>query len=201
LSISILSISALPCLPSISFYPPANPTPEEQKLVCDVVILDHLKQNQLKEKSREWGQVHKLLLNVVVLLNARDPIGARTILEEAREVYLLHNQSQNRIRYLIGAVAGIFVAAILGTALFLLSTTQAAPKPFIDPQLLIESRFPGPVTLYPSRAKWLLVCAGGTLFAAGGGLMIGQGDARGWFMLNFNSVFRAEKRFWSLRSL
>jgi hypothetical protein len=121
----------------ISFYPPANPTPEEQKLVCDFVILDHLKQNQLKEKSREWGQVHKLLLNVIVLLNARDPIGARTILEEAREVYLLHNQSQNRIRYLIGAVAGIFVAAILGAALFLLSTTQAAPKPFIDPQLLI----------------------------------------------------------------
>jgi hypothetical protein len=121
----------------ITFFPPPDPTPEEQKLVCDLVILDHLKYRQLKENSQERDQVHKLLLNVVVLMHARDAVGARKILEEARQVYFLHNQSQNRIRYLIGAVAGIVVAAILGTALVWLSTLLAGSKPFIDPQLLI----------------------------------------------------------------
>ncbi len=40
----------------------------------------------------------------------------------------------------------------------------------------ILSRFPGPVTLYPSRKKWLLVCAGGALFAIGGVWMVRSGE-------------------------
>ena len=32
----------------------------------------------------------------------------------------------------------------------------------------ILARFPGPVTLYPSRRKWLLLMAGCLLFAVGG---------------------------------
>ena len=46
-------------------------------------------------------------------------------------------------------------------------------------------RFPGPVTLHPSRTKWLLVLAGGALFAVGGGLMIADGKGTGWFVLIF----------------
>ncbi len=49
----------------------------------------------------------------------------------------------------------------------------------------ILSRFPGPVTLYPSRKKWLLVFAGGALFATGGAWMIQSGDRMGWFVLMF----------------
>jgi hypothetical protein len=49
----------------------------------------------------------------------------------------------------------------------------------------ILSRFPGPVTLYPSRRKWLLVLAGGVLLAAGGVLMVRSGDPTGWFPLIF----------------
>jgi hypothetical protein len=49
----------------------------------------------------------------------------------------------------------------------------------------ILSRFPGPVTLYPSRKKWLLVFAGGALFATGGAWMIQGGDGTGWFVLIF----------------
>src|SRR5882672_3649719 len=105
----------------ISFSIPDNPSPEEKKLAADFVIVDHLKQNQLKQGSREWDQVHKQLLNVVVLLQQRDAVGARAILEEARKVYFLHNQSQNRIRYLVGAVVGTVAAAFLGLALVLLS--------------------------------------------------------------------------------
>ena len=37
------------------------------------------------------------------------------------------------------------------------------------------ARFPGPVRLYPSRKKWLLVFAGGAAFTAGGILMIRSG--------------------------
>src|SRR6476660_6469573 len=120
----------------ITFSPPDDPTPEERKLIADFVILDHLKQNQLRESSREWDQVHKLLYNVIVLLHARDAAGARAILEDARQMYFAHNQCQNRIRYLIGAVAGTVVAALLGAALLLLST-KLGEAPFIKPQLLI----------------------------------------------------------------
>jgi hypothetical protein len=49
----------------------------------------------------------------------------------------------------------------------------------------VLARFPGPVTLYPSRKKWLLVLAGGAVFAVGGALMIRDGDPTGWFVLVF----------------
>jgi hypothetical protein len=49
----------------------------------------------------------------------------------------------------------------------------------------ILDRFPGPVTLYPSRRKWLLVLAVGAVLAVGGALMIRDGDPKGWFVLIF----------------
>jgi hypothetical protein len=49
----------------------------------------------------------------------------------------------------------------------------------------IPARFPGPVTLYPSRKKWLLVFAGSALFAVGGAWMIRSGDGRGWLGVIF----------------
>jgi hypothetical protein len=49
----------------------------------------------------------------------------------------------------------------------------------------ILSRFPGPLTLYPSCKKWLLVFSIGALFAAGGGGMINGGKGSGWFVLIF----------------
>jgi hypothetical protein len=52
----------------------------------------------------------------------------------------------------------------------------------------ILSRFPGPVTLYPSRKKWLLVCAGSALFAIGGVWMVRSGEWMGWLPLIFFSL-------------
>ena len=49
----------------------------------------------------------------------------------------------------------------------------------------ILARFPGPVTLYPSRRKWLLLMAGCLLFA---GVGIGgayNGDAKDWLGVAF----------------
>jgi hypothetical protein len=49
----------------------------------------------------------------------------------------------------------------------------------------ILSRFPGPVTFYPSRKKWLAVLAGGVLLTIGGVLMVRSGDPMGWLPLIF----------------
>ena len=49
----------------------------------------------------------------------------------------------------------------------------------------IVARFPGPVTLYPSRKKWLVVCLGGSAFTIGGIRMIQSGDNSGWFVAGF----------------
>jgi hypothetical protein len=49
----------------------------------------------------------------------------------------------------------------------------------------IPARFPGPVTLYPSRKKWLLVLAVGVVLAVGGVLMIRSGELKGWLVLIF----------------
>ena len=50
---------------------------------------------------------------------------------------------------------------------------------------LIVSRFPGPMTFYPSRKKWLGFMLIGVVFAVGGYLMISDGDQLGWFGLIF----------------
>ncbi len=49
----------------------------------------------------------------------------------------------------------------------------------------VLSRFPGPVTLYPSRKKWLLVLLIGALFTAGGFWMVADAAPSGWFVLAF----------------
>jgi hypothetical protein len=50
---------------------------------------------------------------------------------------------------------------------------------------LILPRFPGPVTLYPSRKKWLLVLLGCALFIFGGFWMILDGDRWVWLVSVF----------------
>ena len=52
----------------------------------------------------------------------------------------------------------------------------------------ILSRFPGPVTLYPSRRKWLLVLLVGLVLGAGGVLMLRAGEWLGWLSLVFFAV-------------
>jgi hypothetical protein len=49
----------------------------------------------------------------------------------------------------------------------------------------ILSRFPGPIILYPSRTKWLLVLLGCAAFAAIGFWMIASENVFGWLLLLF----------------
>jgi len=49
----------------------------------------------------------------------------------------------------------------------------------------ILARFPGPVTLRPSRLKWFLVLLICAAFTAGGIAMVADGATGGWFVLVF----------------
>ena len=50
------------------------------------------------------------------------------------------------------------------------------------------SRFPGPVTLSASRAKFLLVLLTSLPFAAGGYWLASRGDPKGWLLLVFSGL-------------
>src|SRR5437867_10471128 len=50
----------------ISFSPVAEPSPEQQRLTADIVILDHRARHQLRPKTREWAEVSKFLANAVM---------------------------------------------------------------------------------------------------------------------------------------
>jgi hypothetical protein len=49
----------------------------------------------------------------------------------------------------------------------------------------ILARFPGPVTLYPSRKKWLLILLISAMFTAGGFWMVAERAPKGWYVLIF----------------
>jgi hypothetical protein len=49
----------------------------------------------------------------------------------------------------------------------------------------ILSKFPGPVTLFPSRTRWFWVLLGCMIFVAGGIHMIAVGAATGWLVAGF----------------
>ncbi len=57
------------------------------------------------------------------------------------------------------------------------------PSP--DKAETILARFPGPVTLYPSRKKWLWLLLISGLFTLGGIFMVRQHAPWGWFVLIF----------------
>jgi hypothetical protein len=118
----------------LTFSPPENPTPQEDALTADIVILDHRAKHQLKPPTREWDEVEKLLVNAVVLLQNRDAGQGRVIFEEAERVYYHHNQTRNRIRYLTGALTGVLVAGALGSVSLLFSKSL---EQFIARDLLV----------------------------------------------------------------
>lgn len=53
----------------------------------------------------------------------------------------------------------------------------------------VLSRFPGPVTLYPSRARQIKALAGGALFAVMGGILIATEDGlAGWLCIALSGI-------------
>lgn len=101
----------------LAFSSLENATPEEQKLTADIVILDHRALHQLGSRTREREEVVGLLYNTVIRLHRREATEGNAMLQEAERVYLQHNQTRNRIRYLLGAVVGVVTAAALAAIL------------------------------------------------------------------------------------
>ena len=52
----------------------------------------------------------------------------------------------------------------------------------------ILAQFPGPVKLYPSRRKWLLLLLFSAVLTAGGVHMVATAEPRGWAVLIFFGV-------------
>jgi hypothetical protein len=110
-------------------------TVEQQKLSADIVALDHKAHWRLRPETPEWKEVLGLLLNAANLgAIGNYPVEGRAIFEEAQKAYYHHNQTKNRIRYLLGTIIGVATAGILGSVVFILSSFL---EPFITPQSLI----------------------------------------------------------------
>ena len=119
----------------LTFGASANPTVEQQKLIADIVALDHNAHWRLKPETPEWKEVLSLLSNAANLgVMATYPVEGRAIFEEAQKAYYHHNETKNRIRYLLGTVIGVAAAGVLGIAVFSLSNFL---EPFITPKYLL----------------------------------------------------------------
>jgi hypothetical protein len=134
----------------ITFESPENPTQAEAMLAKDIVQLDHSSLWTF-EASRERGEVYRLLGNVIVFLNSRQPDAARRLLDHAEAVFLQHIQAKNRLRYLAGMLAGIAVIVLFGWALIKFlppaATSNSAALEFPPPLLPMILLFAGMGTI------------------------------------------------------
>jgi hypothetical protein len=119
----------------LTFYTADHATVEQQKLSADIVALDHRAHWRLRPETPEWKEVLGLLVNAANLgVTANCPVEGRVIFEEAQKAYYHHNQTKNRIKYLLGTIIGVAVASLLGSVVFILSKFL---EPFITSQFLI----------------------------------------------------------------
>ena len=110
----------------VTFELPPKASPDQVDLSYNVVRIDHRSLHTLDPKSRERGEVHDLLVNVVTLLQIGKTEAARSLLVQAEGVWLQHLQARNRLRYLLGMLAGIFVLFVFGVVLVLVSGGHGA---------------------------------------------------------------------------
>jgi hypothetical protein len=119
----------------LKFYPPTDPTPEQDAFIADVASLDHRSLHRLSPKSAERQEVKRLLWNAVTAAFERGSISqARLLYQKAEEAYYDHVQIRNRLRYLLGMAMGILAAAMLGGTLMLIAGYL---EPYVAPSLLL----------------------------------------------------------------
>jgi hypothetical protein len=119
----------------LKFYPPPNPTPEQDAFIADVASLDHRSLHKLSPTSTERQEVKRLLWNAVTAAFERGSIlQARLLYQKAEQAYYDHVQIRNRLRYLLGMAIGILVAAMLGGTLMLIAGYL---EPYVAPSLLL----------------------------------------------------------------
>jgi hypothetical protein len=118
----------------VAFYPPADPTPEDEALVVDVVALDHRSLRRLGVKSQERQEIKRLLWNAVnAAFNGGWTKEGRLLYEKAEQAYYDSIQIRNRLRYLSGMVIGTAFAGALGGVLAPLAPSL---EPYVPTKLL-----------------------------------------------------------------
>ena len=101
----------------VTFALPEKLSLEQIDLAKDIVRLDHQSLHMLPPKSKERGEVRDLIINVVSFFEGGETEAGRSLLTHAEGVYLQHIQARNRLRYLLGMLAGILVLFVFGIAL------------------------------------------------------------------------------------
>jgi hypothetical protein len=118
----------------LKFYPPANPTPEQEAVIVDIASLDHRSLHRLRPGSSERQEVKRLLWNAVTACCERGSASqARLLYKKAEDAYYDFVQVRNRLRYLVGMLIGVLAAAVLGTCVVLLGGQL---EPYVSPGLL-----------------------------------------------------------------
>jgi hypothetical protein len=118
----------------ITFYAPPNATREQQILIADIVSLDHRSLHVLRAGTRQREEVKRLLWNTINqgLYDGRVSL-ARLLYEKAERAYYYHLQTANRMKYLLGMLAGCAVAGLFGA---LLAALPGVLEPNLPPRLL-----------------------------------------------------------------
>jgi hypothetical protein len=120
----------------VTFALPEKPSSEEVALSNDFVRIDHRSLHTLPPKSKERGEVRDLLVNVASFLESHQTEAARSLLTQAEGVWQQHLQARNRLRYLLGMLAGIFVLFVFGVVLVLASDPHGALEKVMPVYLL-----------------------------------------------------------------
>ena len=98
----------------LKFYPPAKPTTAQAALVVQIVTLDHRSIYNLRPRTAERLEVKRLLHNAVVTGFEYGQMDQGALLyKEAEKAYWDHLQAKNRIKYLLGMLAGVVLVALL----------------------------------------------------------------------------------------
>jgi hypothetical protein len=117
----------------VNFQVPDNPSLAQVDLAKDIVRIDHRSLHTLPPKSKERGEVRDLLVNVVALLQSGQTEAGRSLLIHAEGVYLQHIQARNRLRYLLGMLAGVLTLSVFGVAL---QASKALQQSVMPPHVL-----------------------------------------------------------------
>src|SRR6266852_3465465 len=121
----------------ITFGTPPKPTAEEERLIADIVILDHLSLSTFNPKGPARAEIWRLLYNAIVLgLVNRQPEFGRRVFERAQATYDDHLETVNRLRYLFGVVLGTVALGIVAAVVLWFTSSQGF-RLGISPQLLI----------------------------------------------------------------
>jgi hypothetical protein len=120
----------------LEFTVPPDATPEQKILAANIMDLDHRAHNELGPGTPEWKEVLGMLTNAAnVGLTFNESSLGDLNYGKAKQAFLRHIETKNRVKYLYGVMLGAVVGTLLSGLLYLIAMFLAEP-PFITPKLL-----------------------------------------------------------------